>query len=334
MKISTLNPVHSCLFVLLLLLAANSSAEWHKLEQNIMGTVIRVELFSEDPVLAQQAIQVAMEEMRRIDRLMSPYKPDSNLSRINAEAATRPVTVDAELFKLIDKSLYFSRLTQGAFDITFASIGRYYDYRKGIRPSDQQISTALKSINYRHIQLDHKALTIRFAMPGVSIDLGGIAKGHAVDNAINLLINLGIKHAIVTAGGDSRIIGDKRGRPWMIGIRDPRKSRAVKGMIPLIDSALSTSGDYERYFVKNGEHYHHILKPDTGKSAKKLRSVTIIGPDATTTDALSTSVFVMGPEKGLALVEKMQDIEAILIDQQDRMIYSSGLLTKNTPKRK
>ncbi len=334
MKILTLNPLHSCLFVLLLLLAANSSAEWHKLEQNIMGTVIRVELFSENPEHAKQAIQTAMEEMHRIDRLMSSYKPSSNLSRINADAATKPVSVDPELFRLLEKSLYFSELTQGAFDITFASVGRHYDYRKGIRPSDEQINKALKSINYRHIQLDRKTHTIRFAMPGVSIDLGGIAKGYAVDNAINLLINQGIKHAIVTAGGDSRIIGDKRGRPWMIGIRDPRKSRAVKGMIPLVDSALSTSGDYERYFVKNGEHFHHILKPDTGKSAKQLRSVTIIGPDATTTDALSTSVFVMGPKKGMQLVETMDGIEAVLIDQHDRMIYSSGLLTKNNPKPK
>jgi len=335
MRLLTQKTALSCLFIVLLTLAANTHAEWQKQEQSIMGTAIRVELFDQDPNVARQAIQAVMDEMHRIDRLMSPYKPDSNLSQINANASQKAVSVEPELFKLIAKSLHFSNLTQGAFDITFASVGRHYNYRKGIRPTDEKINKELLLINYKHILLDPKTKTIRFAIPGVSIDLGGIAKGHAVDNGIRILKKMGIKHAIITAGGDSRIIGDKRGRPWVIGIRDPRKSRAVKGTIPLVDSALSTSGDYERYFVKNGEHYHHILRPDTGKSAKQLRSVTIIGPNATTTDALSTSVFVMGPKKGMELVEKLDDIEAILIDQKDRMLYSSGLLSKkNSPKSK
>ncbi len=309
-----------------------SRADWFKQEQAIMGTLIRVELWHMDKHKAERAIQAVMNEMHRIDGLMSPYKEDSTLSHINREAARQAVRIDAELFELISRAQYFSRLTNGAFDISFASIGRHYDYRNKIHPSDEQIRRELRHIDYRHILLDDKVHSIRFAMPGVTIDLGGIAKGHAVDSAIKILKKLHIRHAIVSAGGDSRIIGDKRGRPWMIGIRDPRKARAVKGMIPLVDSALSTSGDYERYFVKDGEHFHHILRPDTGKSARMLRSVTIIGPDATTTDALSTSVFVLGPEKGLELVERLADIEAVLIDHDNRLHYSSGLLSANANK--
>lgn len=299
-----------------------------------MGTLIRVELWHDNEALAKQAIAEVMTEMHRIDQLMSPYKASSDLSRINRDAAIKAVRIDKELYDLIARSLYFSQLTHGAFDITFASIGRLYDYRKKIHPTDERIDDNLKRINYKHIIMDDIKVSIRFAIPGVSIDLGGIAKGYAVDTSTALLQKAGIQHAIITAGGDSRIIGDKRGRPWMIGIRDPRKSRAVKGMIPLVQSALSTSGDYERYFVEDGEHFHHILRPDTGKSAHQLRSVTVIGPDATTTDALSTSVFVLGPEKGMKLIEQLDGIEAILIDQQDRLIYSSGMQARERNEQK
>lgn len=323
-----------CLFLFLLLLATTASATWYKKEQGIMGTVIRVELWHDNQDTANKAIASVMDEMHRIDRLMSPYKKSSALSQINKEAAHKAVRIDTELFDLIAQSLYFSKLTNGAFDITFSSVGHLYDYRKKIHPSDKQIKQNLKRLNYRHIILDSQANTIRFAIPGVSIDLGGIAKGYAVDTSIALLKEAGIKHAIITAGGDSRVIGDRRGRPWIIGIKDPRKSHAVKGTIPLVHSALSTSGDYERYFVKNGEHFHHILRPDTGKSARQLRSVTIIGSDATTTDALSTSVFVLGPKKGMELIETLDDVEAILIDQQNRLVYSSGMLAQeNNPKK-
>ncbi len=314
------------LTVILLTGSSLSHADWFKQEQAIMGTIIRVELWHTDKEKADSAIQAVMQNMHRIDRMMSPYKKDSSLSRINREAAQHAVRIETELFDLIARAQHFSRLTHGAFDISFASVGRHYDYGNKKRPTDEQIRRQLPHIDYRHILLDSKAHSIRFAQAGVSIDLGGIAKGYAVDSGIAILKQLSIEHAMVTAGGDSRIIGDKRGRPWMIGLRDPRKSRAVKGMIPLINSALSTSGDYERYFVEDGQHFHHILRPDTGKSATELRSVTIIGPDATSTDALSTSVFVLGPEKGLQLVESLDDIEAVLIDQHDRMIYSSGLL--------
>ena len=157
------------------------------------------------------------------------------------------------------------------------------------------------------------------------IDLGGIAKGYAVDNCIAILQGLGIRNALVTAGGDSRLIGDRWGRPWTIGIRDPRRENGVIALLPLVDVAVSTSGDYERYFEENGIRYHHIIDPKSGDSARELQSVTIIGPDATTTDALSTSVFVLGLAKGLELVNRLPNIDAILVDSAGSMHYSEGL---------
>jgi len=305
-----------------------SLAGWYKKQQAVMGTVIRVELWHENPLLAQQGIDAIMREMKRIDRLMSPYIKTSELSIVNRDAAIKPVTISDELFKLIKRSLYFSRLTSGAFDITFASVGQFYNFRKKVRPSTKVIRKNLEKINFKHLILNEKNKTLFFAVAGVKIDLGGIAKGHAVDNSIRILKQKGIKHAIVTAGGDSRIIGDRRGRPWVIGIRDPRKARTMRGALPLINTAVSTSGDYERYFVENGEHFHHILNPKTGTSARELRSVTVLAADATTTDALSTSIFILGQKKGLMLIEKLANTEAILINQKNQLIFSSGLLTQ------
>ena len=291
-----------------------------------MGTPINVELWSKTEPRAKTCTEQVMQEMRRIDALMSPYKPESELSIINAKASLQAVKIGSELFSLIERSIALSRLSDGAFDITFASIGYQYDYRKSQKPSDQQIKAQLDRINYRHIILDKENSTIRFAKEGVRIDLGGIAKGYAVDNGIRIHKNCGIKRALISAGGDSRIIGDRKGRPWMTGIRDPRKKDQSIIVIPLSDTAVSTSGDYERYFISNGVRHHHILSPKTGKSVKKTRSVTVLGPDAVTTDGLSTTLFVLGAAKGLALVERLEGIDAVIIDSAGKIHYSSGLM--------
>lgn len=322
-----LHPVFTSLLpaIVLLVLAQPSHAEWYKDERAIMGTSILVEVWSDDADRAHEGIEAAMQEMHRIDRLMSPYKEDSELSRVNREAADHPVKISRELFDLIERSLYFSRISDGAFDITFSSVGYLYDYRKGVAPGDAEIAKALPGINYRHLTLDQDNSTIYFTYRGTRIDLGGIAKGYAVDNCIALLAAMGFHQALVTAGGDSRILGDKRGRPWLTGIRDPRQKDASAVVIPLSDAAISTSGDYERFFERDGVRYHHILNPKTGKSATETRSATVIGPDATTTDGLSTTLFVLGWEKALKLVESLPGIEAVIIDGDGRMHYSAGL---------
>src|SRR5882672_223933 len=302
-----------------------AQARWMSREEAIMGTAIRVEFWHEKPTMGEAALNAVIEEMHRIDRAMSPFKPDSELSRLNREAAKAPVPVSKEMFELIARSIEFSELSEGAFDITFASVGWLFDYRNGIKPSVEKIAAALPGIDYRHIRLDRRKCTIQFARDGVQIDLGGIAKGYAVDNCVALLKARGVKEALVMAGGDSRVLGDKRGRPWMIGIRDPRQKDTVVATLPLADAAISTSGDYERYFEADGVRYHHILDPRTGLPATGVRSVTIVGPDATTTEGISKSVFIMGPERGIRFVESLAGIDAVVIDGDGDMHYTAGL---------
>ena len=310
---------------LLLFTAFPAGAEWHSRAEAIMGTEVRVELWHEEAAAARAAIGAVMGEMHRIDALMSPYKPNSELSQINREAAQRPVVISQEMFDLIVRSLEFSKLSGGAFDITFSSVGYLYDYREHIKPSDAEIAKALPGVNYRHLKLDRKRRSIHFARSGVRIDLGGIAKGYAVDNCIALLKKRGITNAIVTAGGDSRLLGDRRGRPWKVGIRDPRQRDDVVMVLPLVDVAISTSGDYERYFEADGVRHHHIINPKTGKSASGVRSVTVIGPDGVTTEGLTKSVFVRGVEEGMRLIESLPDIDAIVIDATGNIFYSARL---------
>jgi len=313
-------------FLVLAWLALPARAEWiQRVEDGIMGTRITVELWADDPGKGQAAVEAVLAEMRRVDEDMSTYKPTSELSIVNARAAREPVKVSPELFELLTTALEYSRVTQGAFDITYASVGYLYDYRHHVRPDEQQIQAALPGINYRHVLLDPQARTVKFSQEGVRIDLGGIGKGHAVDRGIALLQGRGISHALVTAGGDSRIIGDRFGKPWVVGIRHPDRKDEVIARIPLEDAAISTSGDYERYFDENGVRYHHIIDPGTGHSASKVRSATIIGPTATRTDGLSKTAFVLGPERALEIYNSLDDIDAILVAPDGRVFYSKGL---------
>ncbi|HEY4038227.1 MAG TPA: FAD:protein FMN transferase [Burkholderiaceae bacterium] len=291
-----------------------------------MGTSVRVELWSEDRAAGEAAIAAVMDRMHHIDETMSHCKPDSELMQINRAASDRPVPVSRPMYDIIARSIDFSRLSDGAFDITFASVGHLYDYRRGVQPSEDQLARGRAAIGYRNLILDPQRCTIRFARPGVRIDLGGFAKGLAVDDGAAILRGRGIHNAIVTAGGDSHILGDRRGRPWMIGIRDPRNAEATVAVLPLEDAALSTSGDYERYFERDGIRYHHLIDPVTGKSPCGVRSVTVVAPDGLTSEALSKSVFVMGVNQGLRLVESLQGVDAVVVDASGALHYSSGLL--------
>jgi thiamine biosynthesis lipoprotein len=310
---------------LVLAAAVPARAEWLQRDDAIMGTRITVELQAADAAKGSAAIDAVMAEMRRIDELMSHYKPDSELSQINLHAAEAPVHVDRELFDLLKLSLHFSEITDGAFDITYAGVGRLYDYRRHIRPSEAEIRAALPTVNWRNLILDPDKLTVKFAMPGMRIDVGGIGKGYAVDRCIAILQSLGITHALVTAGGDSRIIGDRNGRPWIVGIRHPDDPNKIVTRLPLVDTAMSTSGDYYRFFDENGVRYHHIIDPHTGHSASRVRSATILGPTATETDGLSKTAFVLGAEKTLEIINRMPKFDAIFITPDGRVLYSHGL---------
>ncbi|GEA11523.1 FAD:protein FMN transferase [Alteromonas sp. KUL49] len=312
-------------FATSLFLSQSVVADWYWGEASIMGTNIEVQVWADSQAQSALAIDAVFTEMEAVNQLMSPYIASSQLAQLNAKAAKYPVIVDANLYRLISESIEFSEASNGAFDITFASVGFKYDYRQQLKPDDDQISASLEAINYQHIVLNDEDYSVYFNHPDVKIDLGGIAKGYAVDKSIEALQAMGIEHALVTAGGDTRLLGDRRGRPWLVGIRDPRNEEKQAVTIPLEDFAISTSGDYERFFEEDGTRYHHILSPKTGTSAHQVQSVSIIGPSSTINDALSTSVFVMGVEAGISLINTLPDYEAIVLDNNRKLHFSMGL---------
>ena len=309
----------------LLLGSSLVEAAWFEDSQAVMGTRVHAELWADDGAVARRVLGAILGEMQRIEAAYSPYLAESELSQLNQHAASGWMQVSAELFDLLEKSRQVSQMTHGAFDITYASAGRYYDYREGIRPDEELLASAIKAINYRYVELDPVAGSVRYARSEVYVDLGGIAKGYAVGRCIAIMVDAGVEHGSVTAGGDSRILGDRRGQPWTVGVRDPRQEDAMVAVLPLTDTAVSTSGDYERFFDEDGIRYHHILDPSTGDSARASWSVTILGPETTFTDALSTSVFVLGPEQGMELVDRLPGIDAIIIDANGDLRYSAEL---------
>jgi thiamine biosynthesis lipoprotein len=312
--------------VCLCLLAGPAVAEWHSASADKMGTRMVVQLWHEDPVVGQQLLAAAMAEFDRIEEAMSTYRESSEISVVNRDAAGQAVVVSQELFDLIARAVDLGAQTGGAFDITYDSVGQLYDYRAGQRPDAEAINARLAAIDYRLVQLDESARSIHFAREGVRINLGGIAKGHAVEAVIDQLRAAGVQHALATAGGDTRLLGDRRGKPWIVGIRDPDDEQGLVTRLALQDEAISTSGDYERFFDDaDGQRYHHILQPATGSPARGLRSVTVLGPDATVTDGLSTSVFVLGAEAGLQLIEALPGYEAVLVSSDRQVSYSAGL---------
>ena len=311
--------------------AVPAGGRWFGRDEAIMGTAIHVELWSDDGALAQRAIDAVMAEMHRIDRLMSPYKDDSELSRINRDAAAKPVAIGDELFGLIAHSLHFSRLSDGAFDITYAAVGHLYDYRQGVAPDAAALERARAAVGWQQLVLDPRARTVAFAREGMRIDLGGFAKGHVVDTSIAILRTLGIQHAVVAAGGDSHVLGDRRGRPWSIAVRDPRDAKRIVAVLPLQDTSISTSGDYERFFERDGVRHHHLIDPKTGTSPSAVHSVTILAADGLTSEALSKCVFVMGLARGMRLVESQPGVDAVVVDAAGALHFSAGLAAAGQP---
>jgi thiamine biosynthesis lipoprotein len=206
-----------------------------------------------------------------------------------------------------------------------------YDFHTHKRPTAAQIKAALPAISYKHIVLDAKRHTVHFTQPGVRIDLGGIAKGYSVDQGIDVLLARGFKNALVNAGGDSRAIGDRRGRPWIVGIQNPRHLDEIVTRFPLVNEAFSTSGDYERYFIENGIRYSHIINPHTGDSARKVLSATVIAPTATQTDGLSKTAFVLGAAEALKIYNSLKDVDAIIVTPDGRVVYTKGLEPGHLP---
>lgn len=307
-------------------LNAPVQAEWHFHRFESMTTNVELEFWLPEGASPKPA-QTAVESVfARVNQVMNRYDPESELSQLNAHADFHPRAVSPELYFVLEQASAISGKTAGAFDITFGSVGYLYDYRKGIQPGASKLKEKRKLVDYRSVELD--AGRVRYKKPGVMVDLGGIAKGYAVDQSIQVFKEQGIEAARVSAGGDMRLLGSRKGLPWVIGVKDPRQTDQQAVRLPLENVAISTSGDYERFFFDDkGKRIHHILSPETGRPANGIQSVTIIGPTALETDGLSTGVFVMGVEKGLALINRLPDIDAIIIDAQRKMHYSDGLMS-------
>jgi FAD:protein FMN transferase len=311
--------------LLLTALAPAAHADWITRTEAIMGTRCAVELWSDDAAKGDAAITLVFDDMRRIDHLMSTWKEDTEISLVNRDAGKHPVKISEELFRLLQTSVKYSELTRGAFDITYASVGYLYDFKRHIHPDQAAIAAALPGINFRHMVLDPKKFTVYFMRPGMRIDLGGIAKGYACDQGVAILKRFGVTNAMVMAGGDTRLLGDRRGRPWMVGIRHPDNKNRIVLSMPLADVGISTSGDYERFFDEGGIRYHHIIDPKTGHSPTGVRSVTIIGPTATDTEGWSKGVFIKGPVEGIRLIEQYPEMDAVVVDKDGKVWYSKGL---------
>ncbi|MEK8046914.1 FAD:protein FMN transferase [Ideonella margarita] len=298
---------------------------WFSAQLSTMGTAVSAELWAADAAEATAALDAVMAEMQRINDTFSPHLANSELTRINREAAHHPVALSEEMTRLLGRALDLSALSDGAFDITYAAVGQHYDYRAGTAPDAATLTNALACVDWRLLELDRQAGTLRFGRPGMRIDLGGFAKGHAVDNAVALLRQRGIHHAMVAAGGDSHVLGDRRGRPWTVAIRDPRQAGEAVAVLPLQDTAVSTSGDYERFFERGGLRHHHLLDPRTGQSPRDVRSVTVLGDDGLSCEALSKTVFVMGRRRGLALIDSLPGLDAVVVDADGALHFSAGL---------
>jgi thiamine biosynthesis lipoprotein len=301
-----------------------------KRSDGVMGTIVNITIWHDDDKAAATAIADVFTELERLDALMTSWTDDSAVAKISAASGTkRAVEVDEETFAVIEKAQAIAKQTGGAFDITvgaFHNLWKFGSNQDGSIPSDADVAERVKLVGYKRVKLDAKKRTIRLAKKGMAITLGGIAKGYAVDRAVKILHDAGFVDFIIQAGGDLYVSGRKGSRSWIVGIRDPRGKRTTPFAItPIENKTFSTSGDYERAIVKNGVRYHHILDPKTGRPVAHTRSVTVMANDAITADGWSTALFVMGAEKGMPVVEKLEDVEAVFVDSDNKVHVSSGL---------
>jgi len=289
----------------------------------LMSTVVDVSAYGRD---AETYVKQAFDEMERLEGLLSRHIVDSEVSQINAQAGEW-VKVSDPTLAVIELGIEYGELTGGAFDITVGALVSLWGFGTGDYkvPTNEEIASALQTVDYRRIEVDKAGKRVRIPA-GTVLDLGGIAKGYIVDEARRFLVENRIQRAIVNAGGDISVIGSRPdGTPWRVGVQNPDDPSQIRWVIPLQNNSVVTSGDYQRYFVQDGERWHHILDPRTGFPARRIRSVTIVTDKAARADALSTAVFVLGLEEGSTLVEKLPGVEAIIVTSDDHVWISSGL---------
>ncbi len=285
----------------------------------LMDTIVTITFTSEKE---RPAVEEAFRKLKELERLLNAYDPSSEVSRINKNAGIRPVEVSLQTYELLQRAVEISRKTEGAFDITVGAVSFLYDFEKKIIPEEPEIREHLRFVGYKKLIL--RDGTVFLPEKGMRIDPGGIAKGYGADRAVQILKAHGLRHALVAVAGDIRSLGRRPdGRPWRVGIRDPRGGPDdIFAIVNLPeDWAISTSGDYERFLIKDGVRYHHIIDPRTGQPARGLISVSCIGPEATFTDSLATAVFILGRQKGQALAESL-GYGVVMVDERGHVYVS------------
>lgn len=294
-----------------------------------MGSELRLTAWTADEPLAVSAFDEAFFEFDRLDDLLTVWHDDSDVQRLNAAAGERPVKVGPEVREILSLAREASELTGGRFDVTFGALADVwrFDHDQSHRvPGRDEIDQRLPLVDYRKVHVDDRAGTAYIARKGMRVHLGGIGKGYAVDRAAAVLRRRGLSDFLIQAGGDLYASGRHGDRPWRLGIRDPRgpadKSFAA---IDLSNGTFSTSGDYERFFIAGGRRYHHILDPATGEPATGCRSVTLVTDRAVFADALAKGAFILGPVEGMALIERLPNVEGVIVSITNEVLVSSGL---------
>ena len=294
----------------------------------LMGCDFSITVVAKDSVEANKYIDIAIEEMSRIEKLISSWDPNSETSAINKNAGIKPVKVSQELYGLIQRSLNLSKLTDGAFDITFASMNKIWKFDGSMTnlPSKGDVNASVKFVGYHQIELNPEQHTVFLKQKKSKIGFGAIGKGYAADKAKQLLMSLGVKAGIINASGDMNTWGKQpNGSSWKVAITNPLNKNKAFATLPLKNNAVVTSGDYEKYIEFNGERYAHIINPKTGYPTKGIISVTVFAPKAELADALATSVFVMGQETGLDRINQLPGIECILVTSEGKILTSDNI---------
>lgn len=297
-----------------------------KRPQRLMGNAFEITVVSDDENSANQHIDAAIDEIRRIERLLTTFNEESQTNLINRNAGINPVKVDGEIFDLIERSIRISRITDGYFDISYGGIDKsFWNFDREMKelPNPELIKDHLKLVNYQNIILDREKQTVFLKEKGMRIGFGGIGKGYAAEMAKQTLQSRGVTSGIVNASGDLTTWGNQAdGKPWTIGIADPDNAKQPFSYMNITDMAVATSGNYEKFVVINDKKYSHTINPKTGKPVSGVKSVTIFCPNAEIADAMATPVSIMGIDVALNMVNQINHLECIIIDDQDR-IYSS-----------
>lgn len=294
-----------------------------------MGSQLRLAAWTADEPSAVAAFEQVFREFDRLEALLSIWKPGSDVVRINEAAGRTAVAVSRDTIVVLEAAAQASEWTGGKFDITFGALADIWKFdhdQDDTVPDRRAIEARLPLVDYRFVHVDRAAGTAFISKAGTRIHLGGIGKGYAVDRAAVILRARGLSDFLIQSGGDLYVAGLNDGAPWKLGIADPRGTGGQTfATLELSNGTLSTSGDYERFFITDGVRYHHLIDPDSGRPASATRSVTVVADSAMLADVLSTGVFIMGPEAGMALLERLPQVEGVIVSASTQVLVSSGL---------